>query len=338
VIIPCRNERAFIRGCLESVTGGDFPEDRLEVLVVDGMSDDGTREEVEKFAAAHRSVSLHDNPRRIAPTALNVGIRQARGAIIVRTDAHSRYPRNYIASLVEWLEKSGADNVGGVWITRPANDSAKARAIAAGLSSPFGVGNAHFRIGVREPKWVDTVPFGCYRREVFDRIGLFDEELVRNQDDEFNARLIRRGGRILLVPDIVSEYFARESLGKLWRTYFQYGYFKPLAARKVGAVLTGRQLVPALFVALLIAGGALAWFVPIAAASIASVLAVYAAADLLFAVRSGVSSGWSTVLWLTLVFPVLHVSYGLGYLKGVLDFVIRHRSPQAAVRATVPSR
>ena len=132
-------------------------------------------------------------------------------------DAHVQYPRDYISSLVALLEKSGADNVGGVCQTLPAGGSVVARAVAVGMSHPLGVGNSHFRIGAAEDRWVDTVPFGCYRREVFDRIGLFDEELVRNQDDELNLRLIKHGGRILLSPRIVCKYYARDSLSKLWR-------------------------------------------------------------------------------------------------------------------------
>ena len=138
--------------------------------------------------------------------------------------------------------------MGGVCRTLPAADTAVAKAIAVGMSHPLGVGNSHFRIGSSEDRWVDTVPFGCYRREVFDRIGLFDEELVRNQDDELNLRLIKHGGRILLSPRIVCKYFARDSLAKLWRMYYQYGYFKPLVVRKVGGVMTLRQLAPPLFV------------------------------------------------------------------------------------------
>jgi glycosyltransferase involved in cell wall biosynthesis len=336
VIIPCRNEEAFIDRCLTSVRSGDFPRDRMEVLVVDGMSDDRTREIVERRAAEDDGIALLDNPGRIAPTALNIGIRRAKGDIIVRVDAHALYGRDYISKLVDWLTRSGADNVGGVWLTRPANATPRARAIAIGLAHPFGVGNAHFRIGVREPRWVDTVPFGCYRREVFDRIGLFDEDLVRNQDDEFNARLIRRGGRILLVPEIVAEYFARESMVKLWRTYFQYGYFKPLAARKIGAVMTIRQLIPALFVTTVSAGASLAALFAPLRPPFAAVIGTYAAADLACAAFAGRRQGIRCVLWLAVVFPVLHVAYGLGFLKGLADFVARDQ--RTSRRAIAPTR
>lgn len=337
IVIPCRNERAFIGPCLDSVAASDYPKDCLEALVVDGMSTDGTRAIVERHAAEHPTVALLDNPQGIVPTALNIGIRRAKGRIIVRLDAHASYPRDYLSKLVAWLERSGADNVGGAWHTRPANGTPQAAAIAAGLAHRFGVGNAHYRLGVREPRWVDTVPFGCYRREVFDRIGMFDEDLVRNQDDEFNARLIRRGGRILLVPDVVSDYFARESLSKVWRTYYQYGYFKPLAARKIGAVMTVRQLLPAIFVLALLAGVVLT---PFAAGRVmlGALLGVYAAADLVFAVQAGRPHGGRTMLWLTLVFPALHVSYGLGSLHGFATFILLNRRPTAQTRAMAPSR
>src|SRR5690348_3576399 len=166
VIVPCRNEAAFVGMCLDSIEANDFPHDRLEVLVVDGMSDDGTRDMVAQYTRRDTRIHLLDNPRRITPAALNIGIAAAKGDIIMRMDAHNAYPSNYISTLVTWLVDTGADNVGGAWITRPANTTRRARAIAAALAHPFGVGNAHFRLGVREPRWVDTVPFGCYRRDV----------------------------------------------------------------------------------------------------------------------------------------------------------------------------
>ena len=178
VIVPSRNEAHRIGPCLESILGNDYPSDRLEILVVDGMSDDGTRTVVESFGARFPQLRLVSNDRKITPAALNLGIAAAQGSVIVRMDAHVEYPRDYISALVALLEESGADNVGGVCRTLPANDSPIARAVALGMSHPLGVGNSHFRIGTSENRWVDTVPFGCYRREVFDRIGTFDEELV----------------------------------------------------------------------------------------------------------------------------------------------------------------
>jgi GT2 family glycosyltransferase len=238
-------------------------------------------------------------------------------------DAHNVYPSTYIASLVDWLERSGADNVGGIWITCPSTDSAMGRAIAIGLSHPFGVGNSYFRIGSAEPRWVDNVPFGCYRRDVFDRIGLFDEDLVRNQDDELNLRLIRHGGRILLVPSIASSYHARESLSKLWRMNYQYGYFKPLVIRKIGAVMTIRQIIPATFVASLCGTALLAPLSNAMALLCAAVLVAYLGASILAASGSVRTHGLRCAAALLVVFPVMHIGYGSGFLRGLVHFIAR---------------
>lgn len=322
IILPCRNEGNSIRSCLESIVLSDFPKDQLELLVVDGQSEDGTREIVQEFSTRYSWVILHPNPRKITPAGMNVGIRASTGQIVIRMDAHTLYPPDYIPKLVKWIEQSKADNVGGVCITRPANGSAKAHSIAFALSHPWGVGNSHFRIGTTAPRWVDTVPFGCYRREVFDRVGLFDEALVRNQDDELNHRIIKHGGRILLAPEIVSFYTARASLGKLWTMYYQYGYFKPLAVRKIGAVMTARQLVPAIFVASLFIMASLAPWSSTTVFLLGAIVTAYAALDVIVACGAGFKQDVYCGLWSAIVFPVIHISYGIGYLKGLLDFLI----------------
>lgn len=322
IVIPCRNEEKFIGKCLDSIVVSDYSKDRLEILVVDGMSEDGTRTTVQSYARKYLFIRLLDNLKKITPAAMNIGIANAKGEIIMRMDAHNTYPPNYISGLVGWLEKAQADNVGGVCFTVPATQTLMAEAIALALSHPFGVGNAYFRIGAKEPRWVDTVPFGCYRREVFDQVGMFDEELVRNQDDEFNLRLLKRGGRILLVPNIVSYYYARDSLCKLWRMYYQYGYFKPLVTRKVGGVLTIRQVIPAVFVLGLLVSGALAPWTAYSGWALCAIIFAYVVADLGSSIYVGFQRGVKGALATPFVFPVLHLSYGFGFLKGVLDFFI----------------
>ena len=188
IVIPCRNEEDWIGPCLDSILQNDYPKDRLDVLVIDGMSNDGTRSALQPFLEQHSSIRLLDNPQKTTPAALNVGIAAAQGEVIMRMDAHYEYPTNYISRLVHWLQESGADNVGGVLRMEPATDAPMARAIAVAVTHPFGIGNAYYRLGVSKPRSVDTVPFGCYRREVFERIGNFDEDLLRNQDLEFNLR------------------------------------------------------------------------------------------------------------------------------------------------------
>jgi glycosyltransferase involved in cell wall biosynthesis len=326
IILPCLNEAKNIRSCLDSVVASDYPKDQLELLVVDGQSDDGTREIVLEFSKRYSWVRLLENVRRITPVAMNIGIQSAKGPIVMRVDAHTVYPTNYVSKLVQWLIESKADNVGGISIVRPANQSRKAQAIAYALSHPWGVGNSHFRIGAAEPRWVDTVPFGCYWKKVFDRIGVYNEALVRNQDDELNHRLIKQGGRILLVPEIASFYTARESLHKLWTMFYQYGYFKPLAARSVGTVMTARQLIPSLFLVCVVLAAFLAPWSSTMAVVFKIIVAAYAAIDLTVSLHAAPQRGLRCGLWLMIVFPILHLSYGVGYLTGLLNFVLLRKS------------
>ena len=334
IVVPCRNEAEYIGPLLDSILANEYPRDRLEVLIVDGMSDDGTRAVIAGYASRHSVIKLLDNPKRITPCALNLGISRTRGTIIMRMDAHVHYPPTYVADLVDWLVRTGADNVGGACVTLPANGTATARAIAAALAHPFGIGNARFRLGTTELRDVDTVPFGCFRREVFERVGLFDEDLVRNQDDEFNFRLLRAGGRVVIVPGVVSQYYARASLGKLWRMFFQYGYFKPLVARKVGAVMTARQLVPPLFVSILLLAALLAPWLRGARLILSLELGAYAAAELVGTAMVVGREGWVVGLTSSVVFPVLHVAYGVGYLLGTLDLLLRRRRKARPVPLT----
>jgi glycosyltransferase involved in cell wall biosynthesis len=328
IIVPCRNEEAYIARCLDSILASEYPHDRLEILVADGRSSDRTRKILETYEVAYPSVVLLDNAQGTTPAGLNVAIRAASGDIIVRMDVHVVYPPDYIRRLIEALLESGADNVGALLETEAGDETPLARAIALGMSHPFGVGNSHFRIGTQERRWVDTVPFGCFRREVFRRIGLFDEELIRNQDDELNFRLITRGGRILLLPDVSCRYFARKSLGQLSRMYYQYGYFKPLVARKVGRVMTVRQLVPALLVLALTGSAALSPWLPSAAAVFAIVASGYVLSLLAFAAGALPRHGLGCALALVTVFPALHFSYGLGFLLGIQDHLVFRIAPR----------
>jgi hypothetical protein len=327
VIVPCRNEARHVVACLDSLRAG-YPADRLEVLVADGRSDDGTREIVEAYARRVPGVRLIDNPRRIVPAGLNLALAEARGEIIVRADAHCRFPAGYVAGLVGWLVRSGADNVGAACRTRAAGPSAVAQAIALALAHPFGVGGARFRLGTRVARRVDTVPFGCFRREVFARVGTFDEELVRDQDDEFNHRLLRSGGAVLLVPGLEVEYEVRASWRQAARMYWQYGLFKPLVVRKTGRVMTLRQLVPPVFVVVLGAALAGAAWWPAAARLAAAVGGAYGALALAAAAHAGVRHGPRCVAALAVTFPVLHLSYGAGYVAGALR-LLGGRRPRA---------
>jgi glycosyltransferase involved in cell wall biosynthesis len=325
VIVPCRNEARYIGPCLESIMATAYPQDRLEILVVDGQSTDNTRKIVAEYAEKYPLIRLLDNPLRVVPRALNIGIQAATGDVIARMDAHVVYPPEYLPRLVLGLKEHGADNVGGCMVTLPADGTATAQAIAIALSHPFGVGNARFRIGAREAQLVDTVPFGCYPRDVFQRIGTFDEEMVRNQDDEFNNRLIRQGGRVMLLPDVVCYYYARGSYAKLGRMFYQYGAFKPLAARKAGRITTMRQVIPAAFVTSLAGSAIGALFWPWAGIAAAAIAGSYAVGLLTCCARVARSHGFRCAVAIAGVFPVVHTSYGLGFLRGLKDGLFGRR-------------
>lgn len=338
IVVPCRNEVGYIRPLLDSVLANEYPRDRLEVLIVDGMSDDGTRAVIADYASRHPVIQLLDNPKRTTPCALNLGIHRAGGTIIMRMDAHAYYPPNYIADLVGWLERTGAEYIGAAWVTLPGDATATARAIAAVLAHPFGIGDSRYRLGTNAVREVDTLPFGCFRREVFERVGLFDEELVRNQDEEFSFRVLRAGGRVLLVPGVVCSYYARPSLRQLGRMFYQYGFFKPLVALKIGRIMTLRQVVPAAFVlSVLLTVLAAPW---VAAARVLGVLilgtylALNAGCVLALGWRHGARVGVAAAG----VFPVVHICYGYGFLRGALALLARARGRAFDLTSTPLSR
>lgn len=332
IVIPCRNEEKFIGKCLDSIIDNNYPEENLEVLVMDGRSVDRTRDIIMEYTKKYPFIKLLDNPEKVTPIAMNRGIREAKGDYIMVLSSHSKVDQNFIKANAEGLGRFTADCVGGTLVTLSANESPVAQAIALGQSHPFGVGNSYFRIGTKEPKYVDTVPFGCYRKEVFRKFGFFDEDLVRNQDDEFNFRLNKNGGKVLLVPGIVSYYHARDSLLKLWKMYYQYGYFKPLVARKVKAVLTWRQLMPACFVGSLITSIIFSLIMQQFIWLPGLLMFSYLATNLAFSLSIARKKGIRYFFVMPPVFTALHFSYGIGYLKGIVDFIILHKDKRKKIK------
>lgn len=315
VICPIYNEERYIGACIDSILRQDYPKEDLEVIFADGMSTDRTREIVAAYAASHPFIRLIDNPERITPTGLNHAIDVAKGDIVIRLDAHAEFPADYLSRLAEALDRLGADNVGGVCETLPTSDRAVPRAIAAVLSSRFGMGNSAFRVGASETRQADTVPFGCWHRELFDKIGKFDPELIRNQDDEFNGRTIKNGGKIFLLPDVRIKYFARDKIGKVARMFYQYGLFKPLVNRKLGSPATLRQFVPLGLVIGLILGPLVAALWTAGAVLFLIGAGLYLLLALTFSLKS--SSDPRQVAIQVWVYFVVHVSYGWGYLVGL---------------------
>ena len=321
VICPIYNEEKHIAACLDSILRQDFPKEDLEVLLVDGMSTDRTREIVQQYTAQYPFIFLLDNPKRIVPTGLNIGIRVAQGEVIIRLDAHAIYPDNYFSVLVDKLYALNADNVGGLCRTLPAKDTPVCEAIAAALSSPFGMGDSHFRIGTNKEMQVDTVPFGCFRREVFDKIGYFDEDLVRNQDDEFNGRIIKYGGHIYIIPSVVIDYYGRDSIGKVSKMFYQYGLFKPLVNKKLGNPASVRQFFPFFFVLGLIIGFMLSLVYKLFFFLYIAVLTFYLFLAAYFSIRQ--VKGLKRIVLLMVTFLVIHVSYGWGYLRGLIKLFLK---------------
>jgi len=317
--MPIRNEADFIARSLGAVLAQDYPADRLEVLIADGMSTDDTRAIVQQLAARHPhiQVRLIDNPGKIVPTGFNAALAQARGDVIVRVDGHTVIAPDYVRECVAVLEQSGADNVGGRMTA--VSTSPWGQAVALATSSPFGVGGARFHYSDRE-EWVDTVYMGAWPRRVFEWLGGFDSELVRNQDDEFNYRLRAQGGRILLSPRIKSQYYNRASLPSLWRQYYQYGFYKVRVLQKHPRQMRLRQFVPPAFVASILLGALLSPLSRKVRALWRMVVATYAVANLFASWRIARAKGREHFWRLPVVFSILHFSYGLGFLHGLVHF------------------
>ena len=332
LICPIYNEEKYIGRFIESILKQDFPLEQMEVLFVDGLSNDNTRSIIQDAIKEHPFIKLIDNPQRTSPYALNKGIKAARGEYVVRMDAHAEYPIDYVSSLIRYKEElPNAENVGGICITLPTNDSTQAIAISQVLRSPFGMGNSYFRTGTDSIRKVDTVPFGCFSKDLFSRIGDFDTSLIRNQDDEFNGRIIKNGGSIYLIPCIRIKYYARDTIAKTRKMFYQYGLYKPLVNKKLGAPATVRQFFPLLFLIGLVAGGVLSCFSEFIRIAYFSVLILYLFIGLVLGSMGAIRCNRPLlILYMPWVFLNVHLSYGWGYLVGILK-VLGNRSFSAKV-------
>jgi glycosyltransferase involved in cell wall biosynthesis len=326
VVSPIYNEVHYIEQFIEVLLSQKVSEE-IEFILVDGASSDGTTAIIEKFVKVEPRAKLVLNPQKITPISMNLGIKNSSGEIIVRMDVHASYPSNYISKLTEALNTTKADNVGSVIETVPGDKTELAKVIAFVMSHPLGVGPSNFRTGNFTMQEVDTVPFGCYRREVFDRIGFYDEDLIRSQDDELNARLIKAGGKILLVPDLKIQYFGRKNLSQLWRMFYQYGYSKPLVNKKLKKAATIRQFAPPVFV-LGSFISVLFFFISFEFLAILFWLVYFGAISY---VCSKKYTFFSKKFFIAIAsFLTVHFSYGLGYLKGIGDFWIFGKKKMAS--------
>ena len=321
IVIPCRNEEKFIGKCLDSIIANDYPKDRIEALVIDGMSQDRTREIIKGYASRYPFIKLLDNPKKITPAALNTGIRNTKGEIIMRMDAHATYETDYIKKCVLASQKYSADNVVGIWKILPRGKGFIDKAIVSALSSSFGVGNAKYRTGsCKQPEWVDTGAYGCYKKDIFKKIGQFNEKLIHSQDMEFNLRLKRAGGKTLLVPDAVVYYYARTDFISFCKYNFRNGVWAILPFKYTSIMpVLWRHLVPLVFVSSLIGSAILSFFSPIFLYLLLLISTPYLLISIFFSCK--IASKEKNLRYLFLmpvIYASLHISYGLGSLIGLI--------------------
>jgi len=253
IIIPCRNEEKFIGKCLDSLVTQDYPKEKLEILVIDGGSKDKTKEVVNTYSKKYDFIKLFDNPKNITPTAMNIGIKNAKGEIVSKTDAHTTYQKDYVSKSIRYLFEYNADCVGGIALAKAKSNSLIAKAITLVLSDKFGGGGA-FRTRVEKSTFTDTA-FGCfYKKEVFEKIGLFNEKLKRSQDIEFNLRLNKAGGKVLLAPDIISYYYPKSNLKEFFGHNLIDGFWTVYPLKFKVKFFSIRHLVPLGFFAAILGG------------------------------------------------------------------------------------
>ncbi len=318
VVMPVHNEAKFIARSLSSVLAQDYPTDLIEVIVTDGMSDDGTRDQILSIKEHHRNLHLIDNAGRIVSTGLNAALRKSRGEVIVRVDGHCEIDPDYVSKCVQHLLSDGVAGVGGPVET--VGETPRAKAIAVAMSSRFGVGGGSFRTERDRTRLVDTVAFPAYARRAIESAGPFDEELVRNQDDEYNYRLRQLGGRILLASDVHSRYYSRSTLPGLWSQYFQYGYWKVRVMQKHPLQMCPRQFLPPAFVFTLLTTALAAPFSISARMGFALTVCLYLLASLAASLLSRSHTGWRLMPFLCLSFSAMHFGYGFGFLWGLIRF------------------
>lgn len=323
ILIPCRNEEKFIAACLDCVLTFQMPDNcSSEILVIDGMSDDASCSIIAGYVKIHSSIRLIENQKQIQACALNIGIREASGEYILRLDAHSEYPSDYLLKLYATAKRTGADNTGGLVITKPYNDSYPAALVQALTTHVFGVGNSGFRVGMKEGP-ADTVPFGFFKKSIFTSIGFFDERLMRAQDYEFNRRIVKKGGKVWLNPDIQLDYFNQPDMVKFLKKQFlkeaPYNAYMWYLAPYTFAY---RHAITAVFSFGIVAGISLSCFVPLICYLFLGAMGLYTLLALISSVQQAMRfRKMAHVFVLPFCFFLYHFLHGLGVMWGILKLV-----------------
>lgn len=335
LLVAMRNEGRHIERCLASLLRQDYPAEQLEILVLDGQSTDGSREIVEKMFHGRSNCRLIDNPGVVQAHAWNLGIKESTGEVVGIISAHCELAGDYVSEAVKTLVRTGADLVGGPM--RPAGRGTIGQAVAIATSTPFGVGNAKFHYAEREAD-VDTVYMGLCWKKLYERIGGFDVSMACNEDDELSYRLLERGGRIICNPSIRSLYYNRSSFSSLWRQYYRYGYWKVRVMQKHLAQMHVRHFVPAGFV-VTVGGTALLGILPPGKLLLfLPVMLLYLAANMLASIVAGYKTKFPQIHLLSLAFITLHISYGLGFLGGLVGFLMFPRKLLLEDRGVIGDR
>ncbi|MFN2121246.1 MAG: glycosyltransferase family 2 protein [Anaerolineales bacterium] len=326
IVVPCYNEEGTIGTLLQAILDQTYPRRQMEVVIADGMSDDGTRAVIDEFRQAHPNLEIRvvQNPRRAIPSGLNLAMQQARGGFLVRLDAHSIPIPEYVERCVEDLNAGKGVNVGGVWNIRPGGAGPMARGIAAAAAHPLGAGDALYRLGALAGP-VDTVPFGAFRREVFERMGGFDETLLTNEDYEFNLRIRQSGGLVWLDPRIASTYLARPNLRSLAAQYWRYGYWKCRMLLRYPGSVRWRQALPPIFVTGLIGLGVTASLWRPALYGLGAALGVYLAAILAGAISIRPRNRGAPVAATAMALVTMHLAWGGGFVWSLITSFARLR-------------
>lgn len=318
VIIPVYNEEKYIRQCIKSVLNQDYPEENVEYIFVDGNSKDKTVEIIRQYAKEYPYIKVFNNPNRTAPYAMNIGIKNSSGKYIVRLDAHSEYDKNYISKCISTLKKTNADNVGGIVITK--GQSFIGRVYALVLSCKFGVGNSGFRTDTSSG-YVDTVPFGTFKRETFIKYGLYDERLTRNQDYELNYRIRKNGGRIYLNTDIKLTYYCKNTITDILKQSYQNGKWNIVTSKFCPGSMSVRHFIPLIFLSSLIIIPVIILIIPAFAWLFIAEIVLYFVLDLIFSFK--IYSKINYLPMLLIMFPMFHISYGTGSLMEFICEVIK---------------
>jgi glycosyltransferase involved in cell wall biosynthesis len=320
VIVPCYNEQSTIRELLSAIYSQTYPGTKIEVIIADGMSTDGTRQEIKKFQADHPDFSIQvvDNIHQSIPSGLNQAIKASTNEYIIRLDAHSSPYVDYVEQCVEALQASLGDTVGGIWQIQPGSSGWQARAIAASAAHPFGVGDARYRVG-GDAQAVDTVPFGSFHRSLVERIGYYDETLLTNEDYEFNARIRQNGGTVWYDPKIRSIYYSRPTLHALANQYWRYGYWKARMIRRYPKTLRWRQLLPPLFVLSLLVLSLLSTAIPGLLWLLIFELGLYMVVLLIAGFQLALRKrDIIMILSVPLVIATMHITWGVAFLWSLI--------------------